>query len=428
TISGCEKFLDEKPDKKLIVPETMRELQQLLDGYRSMNESDAASGEISAGDNVLPDADWAASTEFYRKMYIWDSHYSTTLANDWYLPYRRVYQSNVVLEEAEKIGNTDPAYNSVVGQALFFRSISFFTLATHFSLQYDPVNASKDMGIPLRLHTDFNEASKRSTNKETYDQVISDAKRAIRLLPVRQVIALRPSKIAAYGLLSRVYLAMNNFPLAKLYADSCLQYNPPLLNYNTHSTTAAYPFLRLNEEVIFESSMTSVSPIGLNAEVAPELYAMYEPNDLRKVLFFKFRAANRYNLKGSYENNIGQFNGIATDEIYLIRAECLVRAGNVAAGMDDLNTLLVKRYKTGTFIPLAVHADALKTVLKERRKELLMRGVRWSDLKRLNLLGENITLTRIVNGVTYTLEPNSLKYALPIPDEIVARGVTQNLR
>ncbi|HEY0177744.1 MAG TPA: RagB/SusD family nutrient uptake outer membrane protein, partial [Pedobacter sp.] len=71
----------------------------------------------------------------------------------------------------------------------------------------------------------------------------------------------------------------------------------------------------------------------------------------------------------------------------------------------------------------------LRIVLQERRKELIMRGIRWMDIKRLNKEGANITLTRKLNGNVYTLPANDLRFALPIPDDVIAfSGMKQNLR
>ena len=81
------------------------------------------------------------------------------------------------------------------------------------------------------------------------------------------------------------------------------------------------------------------------------------------------------------------------------------------------------------FTPLTAldKEEALKKIRQERRKELLMRGVRWADLKRHNSEGASIELRRVLNGITYTLKPNAPYYALPIPDDIIEQaGVEQN--
>ena len=125
------------------------------------------------------------------------------------------------------------------------------------------------------------------------------------------------------------------------------------------------------------------------------------------------------------------FGGLATDEVYLIKAECLARKGQVSESISVLNQLLIKRWKTGTFIPLtAINAqDALSKILTERRKELVFRGIRWTDLKRLNRENANISLTRTLNGQTFTLLPNELRYVFPIPDdELSQSNIQQNPR
>jgi len=93
---------------------------------------------------------------------------------------------------------------------------------------------------------------------------------------------------------------------------------------------------------------------------------------------------------------------------------------------------LKNRYKTGTFTNLtAANADdALALIVKERRKELCFRNLRWSDLRRLNKDSRfQVTLTRNVNGQSYTLAPNSSRYVLPLdPIETTSGGLQQNPR
>jgi len=107
----------------------------------------------------------------------------------------------------------------------------------------------------------------------------------------------------------------------------------------------------------------------------------------------------------------------------------MARTGYLVEAQADLNTLLATRYKAGTFRPyqLTVTADVLDLILKERRKELIFRGLRWMDIKRLNLEGANIVQRRFLDGKEYRLEPNANRYALPLPDDIIrVTGMEQN--
>jgi len=91
--------------------------------------------------------------------------------------------------------------------------------------------------------------------------------------------------------------------------------------------------------------------------------------------------------------------------------------------MRDLNTLLQNRWRAGVFTPVtATDADdALGKILAERRKELLFRGLRWTDLRRLNKEPRRaLTLTRTVNGQVYTLLPNDVRYVYAIPSNVLS--------
>ena len=60
--------------------------------------------------------------------------------------------------------------------------------------------------------------------------------------------------------------------------------------------------------------------------------------------------------------------------------------------------------------------DAMAVVLEERIRELVFRGLRWFDLRRLNKDPRfKVTLERIYNSSTYHLEPNGKMYCFPIP-------------
>jgi len=444
-LAGCKKqddFLDAKPNDALAVPSTLSDCELLLHDEDILNKFDPALGQIGTDDYYLGSSEWLSlPTMQERNGYIWAKDIyaagTSVVINDWSVPYQRVYYANVVLETLDKIGASDPSYSTRLrGQALFYRSIAFYDLLQTFSAPYD-FTSSTQLGIPIRLSSDINIKSVRATEKECYAQIIKDMQTAQPLLPTTSDFITRPTKAAGYALMARLYLSIGNYDQAYKYSDSCLALNSSLTDFNTLpassftlTTNNLYPLA----EDIYHSTLTNYQALAFTrAAVDSTLYQSYEDNDLRKKVFFTLYNG-KIRFKGSYEfKNFGySYSGLATDEMFLIRAESAARSGNYQKGMDDLNTLLAMRYATNTFTPrTAIDAnDALAQILKERRKELLFRGLRWSDLRRLNReAGFAVSLARSVDGNAYSLPPNDPRYTMPIPQsEIVLSGIQQNSR
>jgi len=439
---GCKKYLGAKPDKSLETPTTVAALQGILDYFYYMNQQCEQSSEIASDNYYLTDSLFnALPADRMRNAYLWEEHiFNGTHPDDWQNEYTVVYNANVVLDNLPLIQRDETNakdWDNCKGQALVFRAKSFLEIAQVWSKAYDSVTANTDLGIPLRLTSDYNIPTKRSSIKETYNQIITDLKTAIPLLPDNPVFVFRPSKAAAYGLLARTFLIMGNYSLALLYSDSCLQIKNTLLDFNNFSPTKTYPFSTIqysNSEDILHSTTTggvNYNLIKSYGRIDSALYKSYDTNDLRKSLFFKQNSDGSYYFTGNYNGTSSSscFNGLAVDEIYLIRAESEIRLDNIESATEDMNYLLENRWKSGTFKPLVFTnvQDALSIILSERRKELVYRSLRFSDIKRLNITGAGIVLKRSINGQTYSLEPNDNKYALPIPDNVIQiSGIVQN--
>ena len=263
-----------------------------------------------------------------------------------------------------------------------------------------------------------------------------------RKVPATQLYCTRPSRVAANALLAKVYWHVQDYDSAALYASRALQENDSLLDYNSTLVQPgssyrfpAYSNIGYNPEVIFYAAgqtYNSIWPAFNVSYVDSLLYRSYDESDLRKKLLYMEDNEGKARFTGAYTGTYTQFAGIATNEVYLISAECKARSGDVTGALDDLNTLLVKRWdKSAVFTPLTAGTEdeALRLVLQERRKELPFTGqLRWEDLRRLNKDPRFMTtVTRIYNGNTYTLPPNDKRYVLRIPElEININGIPQN--
>jgi hypothetical protein len=432
---ACQEFLEAKPDRALATPSTLKDIEAILNNNQ-MNTLYPIAGDIMADDYYLEDNIWNALTDVVaRDAYVWAT--TTYHDFDWQNAYNLIFRANVALDQLEKVTTDDANKQTLRGTALFLRSYNFYQLLQIFTLPYREETSRQELGIPLKLSSDINEPIRRSTLEESYQMVIADLKAAARLLPVTRAFKTQPSKAAAYAQLARTCLVMADAENALLYADSALALQSQLIDYNSLNATAANPFPLFNAEVIFQAFNTGRGGVFLQtrARVDSTLYRSYSANDLRRSLFFIRNSNGSFAFKGDYSGrNTGNlFAGIAVDELYLIKAECQIRANRVAEGLATLNSLLLRRWRTNTFVPLTAsnRLEALRLVLLERRKQLLFRSnSRWADIRRLGREPDlAIILQRRIANSSIELTTGDLRFANLIPQNtIVLSGIEQNRR
>lgn len=443
---SCEnKFLDQKPVQSLVVPETISDYQQILDNVTVMNTAPGLS-QVASDDLTISSIGWNALGELDRNCFIWseDLYGNLNIISDWTVPYQQIFYANVVLDGLKTVKMTDMSkVNELRGAALFFRALALFNLTQLFADSYKAENAEIVPGIPVRTSADVNVLADRGTLKTTYSKIIEDLTEAAALLPAGISYKTRPSKPAAVALLAQVYLLQSDFRKTLEFAEECLSYSGELMDYNELDSSQVLPFpmalLSGNKEIIFYTTLLTY-PFFNNplTQIDPELYSFYREGDLRKSLFFQKMNNGVVNFRGSYTgtgstgSSSGLFSGLAADEVYLVKAEAHVRLGNVKEALTTLNFLLSKRYRKEDFVPVTETSTLrlLQIIMIEKRKELIGRGKRWSELRRVNMEPATAqTLKREINGQNYSLLPNDNRYTFPIPQaEISLNPMEQNPR
>lgn len=424
---GCTKdFLDERPSKSLLVPNTLTDLQALLDNINVMNSAPALP-TVAADDYSLLEGGALKIDAVQNGGYFWaDDAYQGNTVGDWNTPYQQIFYSNVVLDALAKIETsqaTQSTYNSIKGSAYFYKAMALHNLLQLFAKPYDE-HADSYPGLPVPLSSDINERPARKTLSYSYTQLLKNLQEAIPLLPLKPASKNRPSQHAALALMARVCLIMQDYPQAEAYAEKALNISRSLIDYNTAvATTTPFGQVLPNgiDEVIFYNKKLSYAFFTSGIiKIDVGLANLYQSNDLRRKFYFRDGTNSSVSFTG--------YEGLATDELYLISAECKARRNDSEGALNELNTLLQKRWKTGTYInqSASTASMALNLILTERRKELVGRGLRWTDLRRLNQDPRfAITLTRTYGGKTYTLPPNDRKYTFPIPDREIQYGTIE---
>lgn len=430
-VTSCDGFLDPKPDQSLVVPSSLTDVRSLLDNTSIFTKQPVM--HILAGDDFMASpAGYTSLNQFEQHIYSWSEEaYPSNAVDEWFNGYRKVFHANVALEALNTIDSGSDEYEKLRGEALFQRSHAYYHLLQQFAPAYRKDGGNENLnGIVLKESPDVNEAVVRSSLEESYARMIADLEEAAALLPDSQLPKTRPTKAVAHGLLGRVYLSTFDFEKAAKTAEKALEIYESRLDFNAINVNAANPFTRFGDEMVFYSETLNMG-FQFSKEVFLDtlLLKTYEKGDLRMPAYFDRVKENRYFFSGNLTGNALPFGGLSVGELELIAAEANQRIGEEEKALKWLNGLLSRRIETEEFVPVeSTGAELLARILLERRKELVGRGQRWSDLRRLNQEpGLETVLKRTVNGEVRTLEPHSELYVFLIPDsEIQRTGIAQN--
>ena len=124
----------------------------------------------------------------------------------WMLGYKNIYMANTLIEEMDESKKEDM---QVLGEAYFMRALMHLNMVTLFAKPYHADERS-NKGIPL-ITTSQVKVIERNTVGEVYDQIVKDLQKAASLMGPSRGNAGYPCKDAALGLLSRVYLYMEDY-------------------------------------------------------------------------------------------------------------------------------------------------------------------------------------------------------------------------
>jgi len=398
--------------------------------YRGLANNYSAMGSFG-GVHLLASADIEFPTTYQNGVStIWGNSYTwqETIYNpsqgdaDWNGLYLCIYYSNVIIDGVmSSQGGTDAEKKEIYAEAFVHRAFAYLQLVNVYGPQFDPASDNSAKAVPLLVKPDLFSSLERSTVGQVYDQILSDLQSALAGdIQDTPSFNLLPSKRAVYALLARTYLYMGNYQLSLDNAQKALAIQNGLIDLKTFATGYSYPVLIQNPEIIFSKTLLNTYN---GAPLAPELLNSFESNDLRYnyytiagTSFFPKYTGRGFGINTySYTNGINI--GVSVPEMYLISAECYARLGDTQKAVDNLNILRAKRYKTDTVYQLSASTskEALNLALVERQKELIGRGFRWFDQRRLNLdPAFQKTYTRVFKTVTYTLAPNSDGYVFPI--------------
>lgn len=396
--------------------------------------------------------------------YLWSTSVNESSDATWAWYYNTIWEANLAINliANNEVSGDEGLKRNVKAEAHYKRASSLFELALFYNLYPNAANAD-EKGLVLRLGTSFSESQTRATLGETFAQIEADLEEALKHTQ-NELVYNRATKPTINAFAAQYYLYRGNYEKAEQYATAALNEHSTMIDFSTSITAlpansdgvvypstsniSAFSSLALEffeDQYIFKISSNRAE----NTSPSQELLDLYDAKDLRNVFFVK-----DYFKKNSISGNPWYgyivfgggyiLTGTSVAEMYLTRAECKARKGDLNGAMADLEMVRVNRFHTEDYIALPVPADnkaTVETIIDERRREFPF-SRRWMDIKRLNNdpLTDDIVMTRNFYEISedgdlgstptnQSILPDDRRYARPIGDDVIISSngaTTQN--
>jgi len=334
----------------------------------------------------------------------------------WYVSYKMINGTNTVIDIIENSGKIerDNMVNQILGENYFLRAFSEFSLLKFYAKLPTAGNPDSDPGIILRISADEPTKKARASVTESYNQVVADATLAASLMNQSRGKEFA-SKEAAWALLSRVYLYLEDNNKAIAYADSVINSGRFTME-PASSFPTFFPNAIASDETIFLNAYTQQDNRGKFGSIASMIYSdgnsgwgeEFASESIRADMDDHLEDVRWKYIDTLYKDDgsIMTKNGIQVfyitkfsfqegdpnlsspvmfrlSEMYLNRAEGYAKNGDETKALADVNEIRKNRGLEGAlYNNVPAGETLLDLVLKERRMELAFEGHRIFDLIR----------------------------------------------
>jgi hypothetical protein len=430
-ITACSSDLDQSPPN-IANADSLTDFEGVLNAayYYQLGTVTpmAVMGEFRSDNALMDEAPYTEFDEYDNGL--------TAMEDQFFGPfYTAAYKS--ILSANNVIENSSDAIE--IGEAKFLRALTYFKLVQVFG----------DVTVNLSATPSLIDTSilVRQSSSDVYnDVIIPDLMDAIADLNNDDIFQGRASRLAAQGLLGKVYVTMGDFVSAEPYLAAVVNNAAGAgvflkTNYNEIFGTANEVE---NEEIIFsvqiESSITDEYTFGTDFwnwfvgddpkadyPVDQDLVAAFDASDVngggtdlrRSVTLADDGLTAIKFIKDIVEGPNHNWIEMRLADVILLYAETLNENGTAASTvlplLDDIRTRAGLNSLTGT---VSSQADVRQVIADERRLELAFEGHRWFDLVRTGTASAEMG---------ETIDSNYHVFPVPVSEVLVTNGViTQN--
>jgi len=432
--SSCDGFLGIMP-KGSKIPSTLADYEAFIRDEYTNQRTDITQAILLLNDKFETASNYNYYP-LYKANYFWDESANRIKLNSsdettYYNGYAAISSCNLIIENAPSATEaTDAERNELIAQAKVIRTVVYFVLANYYADTYDEATASTKLSVPLIESADLNASYKQVTIQEIYTYMLKNLEEALPYLPHKGATVLHPTIGAAYAMYARIYLEMGNYDLALQYANEALTENSDLYdwtayyeanktqieNATSYTATASPMGIDNVENYYFRHGSTYYASSESNIQV--DRTTRFEAGDARMAARWKLKTVGENTYYASTLRGLFNYGGLTTTEVYLIKAECLARNSKYDDAMDALNTVRQKRILPNVYQPLtaSTEEEAINYIRRTKDNELIFSIVPFADARRFNKESKYArTLSKVVDGVTYTLTPTSHLWTMPFP-------------
>lgn len=442
-LNGCSDFLD-------VVPKGKNTLNSLEDLETLLNDDYAGGWGIFSEDLLLITNELypAKSPAFYISegkgltygYMTYDESVdreSLTETNGFYSQtYQKIATYNVLISKINDVSGDNTRKQALVAEAKALRAWSHWLLVNIFAKAYTPATANTEGGIPYVTDVNFDSKNEKLTLETVYRKLLEDlSDDIIGQLPDDPVNIQRVGKAFGYAVRAKIYLSMHNYTKALENAEKSLSFNNKIEDRRGFIGSTPVRTKEAEDNIFYAPGSYSYPVWNV---ISAEWAELYEPGDIMwKYTDLYEDASETQGIDGCYTWKNGtkyicNSVGIRTEEMILIKAECLARNNSTPEeAMKTLNDLRKYRIHPDVFRELEARdrEEAMKHIINVSRIENLFTYNNFFNLKRWNTEEQyKRDITRTVNGKTYTLKPDSPYWVMPFPSQatLYNSSLTQN--
>lgn len=460
TLTGCNKWLDVKPEDKFIEDEVFQTSQGFIDGlngiYLKLGADNLYGSELTLQvPDLLAQYYYMSSTHDVGIQALTNFNYEeaapkSRISAIWTNLYVNITNINKYLENIETYGSVLDEQSKAImsGEAHALRAYLYFDLVRMFAPAYTV--APEAATIPYYDHTGY-ESAPYSTTKEVIGHILEDLELAENLLQTSDP-ALTMTKVDQttgtidYG--KKPYLQARNYHL-NYYAVKGLQARVLLYaDRKAEALTAAETVIENKSKFPWVQTTDISVPATVNRIYSSELLFAFEnrnlystynklynpsladntiltagtnpsflnalfdnwPNDYRYSLNWQVAGGKSYNVFLKYQDlsNTSAPNyrytiaGLRLSEVFLIAAECETDPNKSLAYLNEIRT-------HRNCQALATYTDTELDIMKEYRREFYGEGQLWYYYKRTNASSVLSATSNTQKKITTT------QYTFPLP-------------